>query len=325
MYAYSYCVKLNYEYCDGSPFPSNITYDYQDYLFRDEEYNANIKISENFKLKISDIIAENDDMGFLLVSKCIDKVCKTVTILLQFQNYDNRENVPNLTYLPANIELLKRDRFDVEQYHKKDNKVLFRDYMGLSDGITGMKSTQELDLSDFDKVYHSFNNEDSLDIGDTIYRATLSKNIESRFFQLFTIIEAIETKYNDDAKISSKMLQGENFEKLEQAVLDGIDKLSLCQEYNKRIKSRLLQIIKTATIETRAEKLSTIIKTKYDTYLVKKGVIEYEITTEKMQEFISARNKLFHGSHSDEKKRNKLVQLTNELQELCLNILHSKI
>ncbi|MGY3666106.1 MAG: hypothetical protein ACXAHE_20310 [Roseburia sp. 1XD42-69] len=325
MYTYSYFVKLNYEYCDGSSFPRNITYDYQDYLFQDEEYNANIKILEDFKLEISDIIAENDDMGFSLVNKCIDKVCKVVTILLQFQNYDNRENMPNLTYLPANIKKLKRERFDVEKYHKKDNKVWVRDYIGLSDGIAGMKITQGLDLSDFDKVYHSFNNEDSLDVGETIYRAALSKNIESRFFQLFTIIEAIETKYNDDAEISSKMLQGENFEKLEKAVLDGLDKLSLSQEYNKRIKSRLLQIIKTATIETRAEKLSTIIQTKYDIHSVKKGLIKYEITTEKMQEFISARNKLFHGSHSNEKKRNKLVQSTNELQELCLNILNSKI
>lgn len=66
MYTYSYFVKLNYEYCDGSSFPRNITYDYQDYLFQDEEYNANIKILEDFKLEISDIIAENDDMGFHL-------------------------------------------------------------------------------------------------------------------------------------------------------------------------------------------------------------------------------------------------------------------
>lgn len=325
MYKYNYFLKLNYEYCDGSPFPRSITYNYQDYLFRDEEYNVNIKILEDFKLEISDIIAENDDIGFSLVSKCIEKVCKVVTILLQFQNYDNRENMPNLTYLPANIKLLKRERFDAEQYHKRNNNVWVRDYMELSDGIAGMKITQGLDLRDFDKVYHSFNNGDSLDVGETIYRAALSKNIESRFFQLFTIIEAIETKYNDDAEISSKMLQGENFKKLEKAVSGGLDKLSLCQEYNKRIKCRLLQIIKTATIETRAEKLSTIIQTKYDIHLVKKGFIKYEITAEKMQEFISARNKLFHGCHSDEKKRNKLAQLTNELQELCLNILNSKI
>lgn len=325
MYTYNYFVKLDYEYHDDSPFPRNITYEYDGYSFMDEECKAQITIKEGFKLEIANIIAQNDDEGFSVVCRCIDKVCKTMTILLQFQNYDNRENNPNLTYMPSNIKLLNRKRIDVEQYRREGNTMYIRDSICLSDGIAMMKITQGLDLNDFNKVYYSFTDQKSLNIGEIIYRAALSKNIESRFFQLFTIIEAIETKYNDDTEISSKMLQGEKLEKLEKTVLDGLDKLSLDSEYNERIKSRLLQIIKSATIETRAEKLSAIIQIKYDMCFVKKGLIKYEINKEKMQEFISARNKLFHGSHSDEKKKNKLVQLTNELQELCLNMLNHEI
>lgn len=325
MYTYNYFAKLDYEYNDESPFPRNIVYEYENYSFTDEEYEAQITIRENFVLEMLGIIAQNDDDGFLAACKCLDKVCKTTTILLQFQNYDNRENTPNLTYMPSNIKILNKEMINVEQYRKEGNKIYVRDGLGLSDGIAMMRITKEFDLSNFDQIYHSLANKNSLNIGEIIYRATLSKNIESRFFQLFTIIEAIETKYNDDAEISSKMLQGEKLEELEKAVLDGLDKLSLDQEYIKRIKSRLLQIIKSATIETRAEKLSAIIQIKYGIHMVEKGLIKYEINTEKMQEFISARNKLFHGSHSDEKMKNKLVQLTNELQELCLNMFNHVI
>lgn len=325
VYTYNYFAKLNYEYIDGSPFPRNIVYEYENYSFTDEEYQAQITIRENFELEISGIIAQNDDDGFLTACKCLDKACKAITILLQFQNYDNRENTPNLTYMPSNIKLINKEIIHVEQYHKEGKKIYICDSFGLSDKIDKMRINMKFDLSNFDKIYHSLVNKNSLNIGEIIYRATLSKNIESRFFQLFTVIEAVETKYNDDAEISSKMLQGEKLEKLENAVLNGLDKLSLDQEYTKRIKSRLLQIIKSATIETRAEKLSAIIRIKYGIQLVKKGLIKYEINTEKMQEFISARNKLFHGSHSDEKKKNILVQLTNELQELCLNMLNYEI
>lgn len=86
-----------------------------------------------------------------------------------------------------------------------------------------------------------------------------------------------------------------------------------------RLISRLEQILKNATIEPRAEKLKKIIIEKFKITEIEKGLIKYSITDEKMQEFISARNRLFHGGKS--KKITDLAKLTNELQELCLNII----
>lgn len=325
MYNYKYEVKLNYEYCDGSTFPRNTIYEYDDYSFLDEDYKVRIIFKKNFELEISEIITENDEDSFSIACKCADKVCRVVTVLLQLKNCDNRENSPNLTYMPSNIKLLGKDRVDLDQYRREGNVVYLNEHFGLSDGIAMLKITTKLDLSNFDKLYRSFGNAHSINIGEIIYRAALSKNIESRFFQLFTIIEALETKYNEDTEIGNKILQDNQIEKLEEKFSEGINKLSLNQEYAQRLRSRLMQIVKSATIETRAEKLAAIIAKKYDISLVQKGLIKYEINVKKMQEFISARNKLFHGVHSNESERNKLIQLTNELQELCLLLLNSEI
>ena len=82
-----------------------------------------------------------------------------------------------------------------------------------------------------------------------------------------------------------------------------------------------MQIIKTATIESRAEKLSDIIIKKCNVLEVKKGCIKYSINSNKMKEFIDVRNRLFHGKHIEQKEYSNLVQRTNELQELCLLLL----
>lgn len=288
MFNYKYYVKLNYEYYDGSPFPRNINYNYDDFLFQDEEYKAKIKFKKNFELEIYDIIASNNDEAFSYACKCIDRVCKTVTILLQFQNYDNRRNSPNLTYMPSNIKLLNRTRINLEGNCSGVNCV--SSHMDLSDNIGLMRISEGLDLNNFEKIYRLFSDIKSLNIGEIVYRAALSKNIESRFFQLFTIIEAIETKYNEDKDISNKMICIEEFDKLESVVSDGISTLSLDEKYAKRLKSRLIQIIKSATIQNRAEKLSAIIIMKFDIRSVRKGMVSYKINAEKMQEFISARN-----------------------------------
>ena len=76
------------------------------------------------------------------------------------------------------------------------------------------------------------------------------------FFQLFTIIEAIETKYGLDEEISHKMIQSDKVESVKESLLKSLAKDS---DYRSRLNSRFIQIITTATIESRAEKLSNII------------------------------------------------------------------
>lgn len=216
MYIYHYSAKLSYEYLDGSHFQRTITYQYEDYRFVDNEYSINIIIEKDFHLDLSNIPAKDENEAFSKVCRCVDKICKVLTILLQFQNYDCRKNSPNLTYLPQNVIFLSREVNSKNFCNDTSRNIkCLADRYELRDGIVSLNITQEFDLSDFNTIYSLITNSNDLAFGEIIYRATLSKNLESRFFQLFTLIEAIETKYGDDETIGHKMLQENALERID--------------------------------------------------------------------------------------------------------------
>lgn len=321
MYKYSYQVMLEYEYIEKESYPRTITYDYENMEYRDGDTGVKICLKRGLDLNISEVIADNRDDAFLIACNIIQKVCKVVTILLQIQDYDNRESCPNLTFLPYKVKMLCEEALDKTMLTEKDGEITIKESIRMHDCIAGMKIKQELDLSSFEKLYCNLDNMNFIDVGDVIYRAVLAQNAESRFFQLFTIIEAIETKYGLDGEISHKMIQSDKVEIAEEFIQNLLESLEIEGDYKNRLNSRLMQIIKTVTIESRAEKLSDIIIKKCNVLEVKKGWIKYSINSNKMKEFIDVRNRLFHGKHIEQKEYSNLVQRTNELQELCLLLL----
>jgi len=168
---------------------------------------------------------------------------------------------------------------------------------------------------------------------DTIYRALQSNNIESKYFALFTIIEKIETQYSYDDKLFLKIFddnQQKSFEyKIDLFLKDvGLSEISILQT-----RGRFFDIIKKATLLNRAEKLSIILHKIYGIDKINKGLINYETNYYKkskkvegkedickIEQFIYARNKLFHGGAIEHEQYNKMVQLTNELLALCEKI-----
>ena len=319
MYKYSYQVRLEYEYIEEGNYPRNITYDYEDIEYSD--IGAKICLKMGFDLNVSEVIADNRDNAFFYACNVIRKVCKVVTILLQIQNYDHRESCPHITFLPYKVKMLCEESLDETMLTEKDGENKIKEHLGIHDCIAGIQKTEILDLSSFTKLYCNCDNNNFIDIGDVIYRAVLAQNAESRFFQLFTIIEAIETKYGLDEEISHKMIQSDKVESVKESLQPLLKSLAKDSDYRSRLNSRFIQIITTATIESRSEKLSNIIIKKYNVLEVKKGVMKYSINSNKMKEFIDLRNKLFHGKQIEPEEYGDLIQKTNELQELCLLLL----
>lgn len=247
-----------------------------------------------------------------------------MTVLLQIGNYDNRESSPNLMFLPYKLELKGTKELIEQPVDEKGPTKIAKDRVRMRDEIAGIFITRELDFSLFEYFYSKMEESESMLVCETIYRAVSAKNVESRFFQLFTIIEAIETKYGTDEEISHKILPPEELERFSIKLEANINELGIDDTYRTRLKSRMLQILKGATIETRAEKLADIITRKYNIIEVKKGMVTYQINFQKMKEFIEIRNRLFHGNHPNGESYNVLVQKTNELQELCLEIAKRK-
>ena len=95
------------------------------------------------------------------------------------------------------------------------------------------------------------------------------------------------------------------------------------QKIQNRIQNRLNQLLSDATIETRAEKLCEIIKTKYAMETISYVDINFYIKPKKMQQFIDLRNHFFHGAKSNDADRNAVA--TNELLRLCMAIFQKEV
>lgn len=319
MNRYTYSTALHYEYDDGSPIQRTIKYTYKKLDYRDTS-GAEICLDENFMLTISNIVENTETSAFISASRIADKVCKVLTLVLQFSNYDNMRNSPNITYIPSSMKMLALERCDPSEAMQTNNGIMrlfdsffMRDEMSLS-------ISQELDLGNFEQIYNSFDCTKTLCIGDAIYRAVLSKNIRGRFFQLFTIIEALEAQFGKDAEIAHKLLPEDNLNQLNKIINEYLKSIPLEPNSRGNLSSRIGNLIANATLESRAKKLQLIIRNKLGIQQIEKGIIHYEITEQKVKMFIDTRNSLFHGGNS-KGDENELVQLTNELQELCLEIL----
>lgn len=105
MNRYTYAITLHYEYDHGSSISRNIKYQYENLDYRDIS-GAHILLDKNFMLTISNVIANGETSAFIAAGKIADKVCRTLTLILQFSNYDNMKNSPNIIYIPSKLMII---------------------------------------------------------------------------------------------------------------------------------------------------------------------------------------------------------------------------
>ncbi|MEG6585413.1 hypothetical protein [Dendrosporobacter sp. 1207_IL3150] len=324
---------LFYEYMDGSEFKREINYEFTPFCFEDIVNGCKIEIHPNFSINIKGLVCETANEALLKSYDIIEFVCRAVTITLQMQNYDNREFQPNVSFKKSEVEIVS-DRLLVMDNNKIiKNKIanhynlLIKEQFSASDRIASMRISQGLNLSNIDLLYKSYTIGGITSIYiDTIFRALRSRDVESKYFTLFTIIERIETTFQKDENLAKSLFNCEQQNALLAKLKPQItDILGGDNEYCQRVYNRLSQIIKTSTIKTRYEKLCAILNDKFDICEISKGLMKFNVDNEKAKCFIDTRNGLFHGKNVDKDAHNKLVQLTNELLELCLKILELEL
>lgn len=318
MYQYKFATTLYYD----SP-EKMINYIYNGLEFDDCE-GRRICLEPDFKLSISNIIAKSDEQAFKIACEIADKMCRGLVLKIQSENYENLENHPCLICIPHNMKMVNKGEYNSSTVVKKSNgNIHVHDGLILREKLS-ISSSIGLDLKDLEEYYNNIDRGKILKVGDSIYRAVLSRNIRGRFFQLFTIIEAIEAKYGKDKDIAHPIIPDKEVKyKFNEILTNHLDEFLLDKvpsDSKKSLLNRITNLVTNATIEPRKTKLMRILIDKLNISKVKKGLMNYEITEEKMKKFIDTRNSLFHGGES-ELNENELVQLTNELQELCLEIL----
>lgn len=332
MKKYKIQIKLLYEYIDNSGFKREIKYEYNTYCLDENNYHCIIEIKPNFNIEIRELICEDQNEAVLAGSNILEYICKILTVLLQTQNYDVRPFQPNITFRKSDINIKEEYIEEPIKVMKKENEndnisFVMRDRIGMRDKISSMKITQGLNLENTKLFYDAYLQGDVQEFYiDTIFRTLRTRDIESKYFTLFTMIERIETTYKKEGNISTNLFLKDQrkvfLDKLKPQIDDIVNKNDGLAE---RVFSRLAQIVCDATVETRAEKLCKVLRQYYHIDKISKGIIHFEISCEKIQEFIDARNTLFHGKGIKKDDLNKIAQLCNELLELCIEILKAEL
>lgn len=318
MKSYTLSIQLIFEYChkDTFEFSKGKKYTYDEFTFTDSSTSLTITIKPNFELILEGIVCEDYNKAVIMAEKILPDICKVLTLIIQIYSAENEEFQPNLSY---NIAYLKEisckeisfNELKDESKHQPMN-LLIKEAFILRESVS-MTVTRQIPLDIFPALYES----KSILFMDVIYRATRCRDVLSKYFTLFTMIEFIESKYTKEIKVG-KIVNKSNksqFKKSFNEIFSKTDNIS-----KERLLSRIMNILCTATVETRAEKLCEIIKNKYKIESISQSLINYDITPEKMEEFIEMRNSIFHGGEIDDKNRNLQIQKTNELLFLCLKI-----
>lgn len=269
---------------------------------------GDINSDDRYKVSISFIDAEDKRDARNKAASVAEYICSSMDLFLAINNYNAHNYQPRTFFEKSEIELK-------EEYTRKteDSGVV-----SFASSIeVGLQTTlfSTISTDDFSKYYYAYLNDEPRMLMDTYRKALGIKDVESKYFNLFTIIEYIESKYrcyNQEQLLFTK----EERKQILASIQDWV------YNRNENVRSSLHQCLSRLTDINRAEKLKNILN--YLGILDKKeGIYPYDITKEQMQKFINQRNSLYHASNNVASER--LEKLTIQLMDLCLKIIKAII
>lgn len=263
---------------------------------------------QGYKVLISFIDAEDRVDALNKASSVTEHICSSMDLFIASNNHNTHNYQPRTFFKKSKIELKE------EHTRKVEDTGIVTSTQNIQIGI---KTTAFFTIppDGFDKFYYAYLDEEPKMLIDMYRKALGIKDVESKYFNLFTIIEYIESRYSEYNK---EQLLFESEERKQ--VLNNIEDWV----YNKspNVKSSLSQCLSRLTDINRAEKLMNILK-HFGVTGKEEGVYPYEITNKQIQQFINQRNRLYHAGNNE--KNNSLEILTIQLMDLCFNIIEAII
>ena len=261
---------------------------------------------EGYKILISFIDAKDRADARNKASSVTKHICSSMDLFLSGNNHNTHNYQPRTFFEKSKIELK-------EEYTRKAEDT---DIVSFATNIEiGLQTTMFLTIppDGFDKFYYAYLNDEAKMLIDTYRKALGIKDVESKYFNLFTIIEYIESKYSGYNKEQLLFTKEER-----KQILNNIQ--DWVYNKNANVRSSLSQCLSRLTDINRAEKLMNILKhlavTDKD-----EGIYPYKVSNKQIQEFINQRNRLYHAGSN--RKNNSLEILTIQLMDLCFKIIEA--
>ena len=135
-----------------------------------------------------------------------------------------------------------------------------------------------------------------------LYNGFGEKDLESKFYNLFAIIEIIESEYKEYSN-ATPIFDDCYSDKLKKCV----DELPLCKEDKENLKSAVVGAAKKVSNLSRSQKLCNILANKFNLTTIKYGNAVTSIDESLCGSLIKCRRELFHGGEVDKKELNLMV------------------
>lgn len=274
-------------------------------------------------LEFDALYADSKNDAVQILQELLDKLLPSLTFKLNCLN-DNKHAVQyKLTYDIIQTEWKEVNYKKFEEYLKTVNGGnTFRDFLNMEDKVS-MQVLHNVKVDNYDIVFNSYNRNPFIkQIIDCYTRAMGDTDYISKYFNLFTIIEALETYYRKS--VDEKLLTDNEIKSL----LDYMRNASLEfkeSPINDNIIKRIEDTLNRITTKPRGKKLLTIFNDLLRINRIDVLGNKIEINSKFVSRIIKQRNTLFHAKKLDDNELDQLRTLVIYLFILCEQIINNLI
>lgn len=292
-------------------------------------------------IDINGFKADAEELAYAFAENVAANICKKLSLCAMLSNMNIHHFRTKFTYDAQMISVkLRTCPNPIKRTESEDGvvNITLRDNLVIRSSIE-LTSIKGLNHKDFYEVNEQTTKNDLLNfLCEAYYQASGNNTHKNIYFNLFLILEYIEENYDSDSK-STKIFDEEDIDEIIKKIHEYLveimpKKESIDARYTtKKIKeeeSSIKSSVAKRTYESRAEKLFNIIQNRWKINEVSLGMVKYELTKEKVKEFIKTRNDIVHANknqtaESIEKQEKLLFKLNNELLALCACIYKAEV
>jgi hypothetical protein len=281
--------------------------------FENLEYQL-VGKDKNYIVIINSLLAENEEECINKVVIFLESLMPTCSLIIQSKNSNQHYTHIKLNYIISQIKITKQTPVAKEEVHGSNQVIKLSDQITMKDHMQ-ITSTISVDFNGLNQlISHYFDDKEFKHILDSYYRALSATDSVTKYYNAFTVIEFIETTFSKDIE-TNLLIKKESLE-LMLSTLESGDAAN-----QERIILRIRSTLSSATLESRREKLVSILKEVFNIDSLRSGAVSLVINDEFAKEAINIRNSLFHGQKLSSEREALIFSKGLELILLIENIL----
>lgn len=256
-----------------------------------------------------------------------------LSFIVQTQNSNQNQFHPKLSYDIRNLKIIESE-YDKYQYYlikKRQNVDNLEGQFEVYDTLrikesVHLKISQEYQVNEFRKIRQVQNTNIYVNsLLSSFYQALGNNDYFSKYFNLFVIIESLETYYKADIN-KDKMFNDTQIQDIMNGISEIINNEESVSNSKQSITNRIKDMISSATESSRKQKLVYLFnKILLIDSIEKDGLFKQAVDFSLISKLVKTRNQLFHAKNLNEQEKTDLVTLTNTLLILCEKIISKVI